>query len=128
MTEEFQSSKPIYLQIVEKVIIDIVRGKQPLGEKLPSVREMAVQMGVNPNTIQRTYSELERMNIVETRRGQGTFVVNREELINELSYSLQDEIIRSFVQKMKEIGVPKTQILNRLQRYLQEGTHDDSVN
>lgn len=69
MGEEFQASKPIYMQIVDKIISEIVQSKQQPGDKLPSVREMAVQMGVNPNTIQRTYTELERMQIVEREGG-----------------------------------------------------------
>jgi GntR family transcriptional regulator len=120
MTEDFQSSKPIYMQIVDKIVIDIVRGKQKLGDKLPSVREMAVQMGVNPNTIQRTYSELERMSIVETRRGQGTFVVENQELLSDMKNSLQMEIIKSFVQKMTEMGVSNEQMIANLQYYLEE--------
>lgn len=74
MVEEFDTTKPIYIQIMEMINKKIVRNEWKAGEKLPSVREMAVKTGVNPNTIQRTYSELERMGIVETRRGQGTFV------------------------------------------------------
>jgi GntR family transcriptional regulator len=76
-------------------------------------------MGVNPNTIQRTYSELERMGIVETRRGQGTFVVENQELMEEINDSLQTEIMESFVRKMKEIGVHEEQMVSRLQRYLE---------
>ncbi|MFS0880903.1 GntR family transcriptional regulator [Metabacillus niabensis] len=120
MSDEFQSSKPIYMQIADKIIIDIVRGKQKFGDKMPSVREMAVQMGVNPNTVQRTYSELERMGIVVTRRGQGTFVVENEQLLNEIKGSLQTEIIKTFVEKMSEMGVTKDQMLACLKLYLEE--------
>ncbi|CAM3961679.1 GntR family transcriptional regulator [Mesobacillus zeae] len=120
MGEEFQSSKPIYMQIVDRIIIDIVQGKQQPGDKLPSVREMAVQMGVNPNTIQRTYTELERMNVVETRRGQGTFVSENGELMEQIARSMQDELIGSFIQRMEEIGVGKTQVIALLQRYMGE--------
>ena len=74
MSEEFDPSKPIYLQLSERINNQIVRKELSAGEKLPSVREMAIRSGVNPNTVQRTYSELERMGIVETKRGQGTFV------------------------------------------------------
>ena len=120
MTEQFQSSKPIYMQIVDKIVVEIINGKQQHGDKLPSVREMAVQMGVNPNTIQRTYSELERMGIVETRRGQGTFVVENQELLNEIKGSIQAEIIRDFVKQMTEMGVSKEHMIRHLQHYLEE--------
>ncbi|MFZ3588522.1 GntR family transcriptional regulator [Bacillus sp. DJP31] len=119
MTEEFQSSKPIYMQIFDRIVINIVRGHQKFGEKLPSVREMAVQMGVNPNTIQRTYSELERVNIVETRRGQGTFVVENPGLMEEMRHSLQTEVMATFVQKMEEVGISRDQMMIRLQQYLE---------
>ncbi len=117
---EFQSSKPIYMQIVDKLIIEILQEIRKAGEKLPSVREMAVTMGVNPNTIQRTYSELERMNIVETRRGQGTFVCENTEMLLQIRESMQNEIIKSFVNQMEEIGIKKRQMITLLQKYIGE--------
>ncbi|WP_226035091.1 GntR family transcriptional regulator [Aquibacillus saliphilus] len=120
MTTEFQSSKPIYMQIVDRIIIDILQEKQILGDKLPSVREKAVQIGVNPNTIQRAYSELERMSVVETRRGQGTFVIENSHLLDELRLSMQTEVINEYVKKMKEIGITKQQMISELQHYLKE--------
>lgn len=121
MAKEFQSSKPIYMQIVDKIVIDILQNKQGTGEKLPSVREMAVRMGVNPNTIQRAYGELERMNVVETRRGQGTFVLENHTLLNEIKRSMQEEIIENYVEQMLEIGASKGDMIQQLQCYLKGG-------
>lgn len=84
MAEEFNTSNPIYLQIAERINRQVIRGELKAGDKLSSVREMAITMGVNPNTIQRTYSELERLSIVETKRGQGTFITGNEEIIDRL--------------------------------------------
>ncbi|MGM0903693.1 GntR family transcriptional regulator [Mesobacillus maritimus] len=120
MGGDFQASKPIYMQIVDKITSEIVQRKRQPGDKLPSVREMAVQMGVNPNTVQRTYAELERLSIVETRRGQGTFVSDNKDLTEELGRNMQDVIIKSFIQKMEEIGVDKKQLVRLLQQYLGE--------
>jgi len=117
MGEEFHTSKPIYLQIIEKIHRKIVRNEIKLGEKLPSVREMAVQMGVNPNTIQRTYSELERMGIVQTKRGQGTFVTENVEVINGLKEKLQEEIIEAFVTNMEELGFSKEDMITGINMY-----------
>ena len=64
MAEEFQTSKPIYYQLAERINRQIVRNELKAGDKLPSVREMAIHSGVNPNTVQRTYRELEGMGIV----------------------------------------------------------------
>lgn len=117
--EDFQASKPIYLQIVDKICHQIVRGELKPGEKLPSVREMAIQTGVNPNTIQRTYSELERMGIVESRRGQGTFVTEANVMINELKTKLQVEIIETFVKTMTELGFSKEDMMSGLKNYIE---------
>lgn len=105
MGDQFITSKPIYLQIAERVMKKIVRGHLQPGSKLPSVRELALQFKVNPNTIQRTYSELERMEIVATRRGQGTFVTSDEAILAELREQLKREHVNMFVNDMKEMGV-----------------------
>ena len=99
MAKEFEASKPIYFQIAEKIFQQIVRGEMMPGEKLPSVREMAIQSGVNPNTIQRTYTEMERMGVVETKRGQGTFVVERAEDCRGIKAINAKEILWQFVNK-----------------------------
>lgn len=126
---EFQASNPIYLQIVERICYQIVRKELRPGDKLLSVREMAVQSGVNPNTIQRTYGELERMGIVETRRGQGTFVREDEERILELKQSLQTKVIEAFISNMKELGISEAEMKQGLNSYLERegGSGFDNV-
>lgn len=116
--EDFQASKPIYMQIVDKISHQIVRGDISPGGKLPSVREMAIQTGVNPNTIQRTYSELERMAIVETRRGQGTFVTEVNDVIIDLKSKLQKDMIEVFINNMKELGFTKEEMIDGLREYI----------
>lgn len=121
MGEEFQASKPIYMQIADKINKQIVRNELHPGDKLPSVREMAIQTGVNPNTIQRTYSELERMEIVETKRGQGTYVVENEQIIQKLKHQLQIEIISTFIHNMKELGFSEEEMVGNLKGFIGEG-------
>ena len=128
MAKEFEASKPIYMQIADQIFRKIVRSEIKPGEKLPSVREMAIQSGVNPNTIQRSYTEMERMGVVETKRGQGTFVIDRENIVEELKHTMQTEVISHFVKSMEELGLNKIQILTGLEIYLDEGEKDgDSV-
>lgn len=117
MTKDFQASKPIYIQIADQLSSQIVRGEISAGEKLPSVREMAIQSGVNPNTIQRTYSEMERMGIVETKRGQGTFVTENEQVLKALKLRLQTDIIGVFVQNMKELGFSQEEMIEGIEQY-----------
>ncbi|BCE05741.1 HTH-type transcriptional repressor YtrA [Bacillus paralicheniformis] len=121
MANEFSASKPIYRQIAEQLFKKMIRGEIKPGEKLPSVRELAVQTQVNPNTIQRTYNEMERMGVVETRRGQGTFVVEHTEVIDDLKREMRSEVIGQFVQSMEELGLSKQDMLLELDRFLQKG-------
>ncbi len=121
MSKEYEASKPIYWQIAEQIFKQIIRGEIRPGDKLPSVREMAVLSGVNPNTIQRTYSELERMGIVETRRGQGTFIVSRDEIRGELCKKMEKDIVSHFVQSMAELGFTKDEMIKSVQDYFREG-------
>ena len=102
--DEFNASKPIYLQLADRINRQIVSKELKAGEKLQSVRDMAISYNVNPNTIQRTYSELEREGILETRRGQGTFVTEQEDRLIQLRGNLKDEQIQTFVQVMQEMG------------------------
>jgi GntR family transcriptional regulator len=119
MTTKYESDKPIYLQIIDRISKEIVRGDLKPGDKLPSVREMAIQSGVNPNTIQRTYSEMERMEIVETRRGQGTFVTEESRMVVQLRKSMEASVVESFVQSMREIGVTEKEIIQNMEVIMQ---------
>lgn len=71
---EFSENKSIFLQIADNIIEKVMSGVYPVGDKIPSVRELALQVGVNPNTIMRTFNELQSMNIIENKRGIGYFV------------------------------------------------------
>ncbi|AIM10674.1 GntR family transcriptional regulator [Bacillus anthracis] len=76
MKIEFSPNTPIYIQVMEYIKKEIVTGHLLPGDKIPSVRELASELQVNPNTIQRTFQELERDGVVVTRRGMGRYVTN----------------------------------------------------
>lgn len=118
MTDEFNGTQPIYLQLVQKVIIQIVRGDLKTGEKLPSVRELGAQFKVNPNTVQRAYAELERLTVVETRRGLGTFVTEDKTRLNQLREQLKHEKIDTFIRDMREMGFNSKEIKDGLNEHL----------
>ncbi len=71
---EFKNTKGIFLQIADSISEKVVEGKYPPGEKIPSVRDLAAEMGVNPNTVMRTYSELQTREIIDNKRGVGYYV------------------------------------------------------
>jgi GntR family transcriptional regulator len=116
MSQAFNNTQPIYLQILQRLCRQVVRGEIEAGDKLPSVREMALHIGVNPNTVQRVYGELERLEIVETRRGLGSFITENEVRLNQLREELKSEQIGSFIKDMKETGFRREEILEGVRR------------
>lgn len=121
MAENFDHARPIYLQLVQRIQWQIVRGELKAGDKIPSVRETALKAGVNPNTVQRAYMELENRGIASTKRGQGKFITEDEATLVELRKTLKDEQIERFVREMTEMGFTADEMLDGLHRYLQEG-------
>ncbi|GAB6178756.1 GntR family transcriptional regulator [Desulfotomaculum defluvii] len=119
MGQDFNTNQPIYLQIVQRLCRQIIRGELGAGDKLPSVRELAVQMGVNPNTVQRVYSELEKLEVAETRRGLGTFITEKESRLQQLRDELMTEQINSFVTDMKEMGFTASEIVEGVRKALE---------
>lgn len=120
MTQQFNATQPIYLQIVQRLCRQIIRGELKAGEKLPSVRDLSLQMGVNPNTVQRVYNELERMEITETRRGLGTFITGNESRLQKLREGLMAELIHSFIGDMKEMGFTPAEIIEGVRKCLEK--------
>ncbi|MCE4046925.1 MULTISPECIES: GntR family transcriptional regulator [Bacillaceae] len=127
MADDYKQSRPIYMQIVDRIMRQIARQELKVGQKLPSVREMAIDSGVNPNTIQRTYSELERMNIVETRRGQGTFITEKKEVLEEVKKKLQLELVGRFVESMKELGISEEEMIAELKAAFKQGEEAEKI-
>jgi GntR family transcriptional regulator len=105
MNFEFDPNRPIYLQIIEEVKKRAARGDYPSGFQLPSVREMARVMNVNPNTMSRAYMELEREGFIDTRRGQGSFVTQEERRIEEERRQLATAARDRFVAEIRELAL-----------------------
>lgn len=117
MTVDFTRDKPIYTQLVEKICGDIISGKRQLGDKMPSVREYALEVGVNVNTVQRVYKELEQMELTETKRGQGTYITNDSAKVDNLREQMKEKIVDQFLHNVEEFGFTKQEILEQLQRH-----------
>lgn len=119
MNIEFQEFTPVYKQIMDDIIYKIVSGTMLPGEKLPSIRDYAQGIKVNPNTVQRAYMELEREGITETRRGQGTFVTEDSKKIARLRELYGEEILLKFISDMGKIGYTKEEIVNLLKEKIE---------
>ncbi|MFV0393925.1 MAG: GntR family transcriptional regulator [Coprobacillaceae bacterium] len=104
MTWNFENDRPIYLQIMDELIIKIVSGEYEPGQKIPPVRELATQIKVNPNTLQRAFSELESLNIIKAQRTSGRFVTNDTSLIAHLKNKLALQKVENFFDEMRQLG------------------------
>ena len=114
MGMDFLPDKPIYQQLIDRIIGDIIRGTLTPGEKLPSVRDYALQAGVNANTMQRVYKELEQMEITETKRGQGSFVTEDIRNISKLRDEMKEQLIVSFIQNIEALGFTTAEMVEYL--------------
>lgn len=110
MTWNLDNNMPIYLQLMERIQRDIISGRYGPGDKLPSVRELAVEAAVNPNTMQKALSELERGGLVYSQRTSGRFITEDEELIKELKKEQAGKYLTEFFENMRSLGLEEEEI------------------
>ena len=120
MSWNLDSSRPIYLQIVERVSLDIVAGKYLPGDKLPSVRDLAAEAGVNPNTMQKALSELERNGLVHSLRTSGRFITEDKDMIEQMREELATTQIQEFLDKMHQMGFDQKKVIQLIEKMLKE--------
>lgn len=116
MDYQFDNEKPIYIQLVELIKKEIVSGRLKSGEKIPSVRELAVQAKVNPNTVQKALAELERFGLIYTERTNGKYVTENTDIIKNFRNELIGERVNSFLTDMIHMGVGKEEIAEYLKQ------------
>lgn len=119
---EFKDSAPIYLQITDTIKRRIIAGELQPGEQLPSVRQTAEDMKVNPNTVIRSYAELEREGIAEKRRGMGTFISENEAAIENVRNEVSHSLVSDFVSGMNECGFSSADIIAFVQKHIEMQT------
>ena len=120
MPWNLDSDRPIYLQLMERIQHDIISGTYKPGDKLPSVRELAMEASVNPNTMQKALSELERIGLVHSRRTSGRFITEDETMIKQLKTETATEHIREFLKSMEYLGFTRPEILGLVQDTMKE--------
>lgn len=116
MKWQFSSDAPIYSQLIEQIKVGIVSGAFPPGDRLASVRDLAVEAGVNPNTMQRALTELERDGLVYSQRTSGRFVTEDTAMIETAKRNLANRQIRNFLTAMARLGYEKEEIVALVRR------------
>ena len=114
MDAVFNNSVPIYLQIVSEIKKQIVSGELIPGERIPSVRELALTYKVNPNTMQKALIELEENGLIKTERTNGKFVTEDENIINKIKNDYADNLTQNYLSEMISLGITKQEIKERI--------------
>lgn len=116
----FKDGIPIYSQIVDHMKLHIASGAYKMGDKIPSVRELAVEAGVNPNTMQRAFAELERDGLLHSERTKGRFITEEENVLGNMKKELGRNFIREMFENMKKLGMSNEEILQAVQNQAKE--------
>ncbi len=122
MPWNLDSDRPIFLQIIEKIQMDIVAGVYHPGDKLPSVRELAQAAAVNPNTMQKALAELERTGLVYSQRTSGRFITEDTAMIQELKSELARELIAEFLEHMQKLGFEEQETIDLMEKTIRGET------
>lgn len=123
MPEKFDPKVPIYTQLVERLKNAIVSGQYAPGDKIPSVRDLALHYGVNPNTLQRALAKLEDLSLLYTERTSGRYVTQDVAIINALKADVPYQLTQKYVQDMTHAGISQDQLIPYLTNHLKEDTH-----
>lgn len=107
-------TRPIYLQIIERFQEAVARGVLQPGDQIPAQRDLAQRIGVNPNTVQRAYREMEVMGLVETARGTGTFITLDPGRVRALREELARQAVAEFVRRLQDLGFDRDEIARRV--------------
>ncbi len=118
------SDRPVFIQIMEKLKLDIVTGVYKSGDKLPSVRDLASEASVNPNTMQRAFSELERDGLVFTMRTNGRFITEDQSMIDDLKEKMAVNTISDFLENMQRLGYSGKDTIKLISETIKEGKNE----
>ncbi|MCF2555082.1 GntR family transcriptional regulator [Faecalicatena contorta] len=122
MPWDLDNNRPIYLQLMERIQQDIITGVYRPGEKLPSVRDLALDAAVNPNTMQKALSELERSGLVYAQRTSGRFITDNADLLRQLKKKMASAYVTDFLEKMTQLGFSTEEIPDLIQSMNKEET------
>lgn len=120
MEWNFKNGLPIYAQIIDEMTMRIASGEYSSGDKLPSVRELAVEAGVNPNTMQRALAELERSGLVYSERTSGRFVTKDEDVLKGLRAKLAGRYFDELKEKLSKTGMSENDIRKAVEQWLKD--------
>jgi len=125
MAWQFDSVTPIYLQIIMAIRSGVLKGTYPPGSKLPTVRELALQAGVNPNTVQRALTEMERDGLLHAERTTGRYVTTDQAVLENTRHKVSAAAIAAMCDKLRGLGLDDGQIIGQVEQWMKENQENE---
>ena len=119
ITADFDNNQPIYLQIIDRILLAIAKGELPPGSKVSPVRELAADFKVNPNTMQKSLSKLEEEGVLYTERTSGRYVTSDTALIETIKKALPHKATAAYIAQMQEYGIALSLIPTYVQGHIE---------
>lgn len=119
MAWKFSSDKPVYLQISDRIVKKVLSGEYKAGEQIPSVRQIALEAAVNPNTVQHAFAELENEGLIISKGTLGRFVTEDEQIVASCRRKMAEQLVREFSKNMKELSITKEQAINMIEEVME---------
>lgn len=111
MAWSFSSDRPVYLQIADRIIKSVLSGEYLPGEQIPTVRQLALEAAVNPNTVQRAFAELEYEGIIISKGTLGRFVTEDTKVVEICRKKMAQQLVKNFLENMEQLSISKEQAI-----------------
>lgn len=125
MIMQFNTRAPVYMQVVDAFKKKMALGELRAGEEMPSRRELATELKINPNTVQKAFKEMEDQQLITTERNRPSRVTTDEQVLTRIRSELVDEAVAVFVESIQELDVTVEELVTKIKRQYGEGTLDD---
>ena len=118
MAWKFSSDRPVYYQIAERIVKKVLSGEYAVGEQIPSVRQIALEAAVNPNTVQHAFSELENEGLIISKGTLGRFVTEDKEIIEVSRKKLAEQLVKGFAENLEQLSISKEQAIKMIEEVM----------
>ena len=118
MAWKFSSDKPVYLQISDRIVKKVLSGEYSAGEQIPTVRQIALEAAVNPNTVQHAFSELENEGLIVSKGTLGRFVTDDTEIVATCRHRMAEQLVREFAKNMEQLSITKEQAVTMIEEVM----------
>ena len=119
MAWKFSSDKPVYLQIADRIVKKVLSGEYSAGEQIPTVRQIALEAAVNPNTVQHAFAELENEGLIISKGTLGRFVTDDVEVVTACRRRMAEQLVREFAKNMEQLSITKEQAVTRIEEVME---------